>query len=719
MNNRNRVLAIAAALFCVLAALVPAARAQFDFGTAADKSQPVKASLVADTAAVVAGKPFTVLVRLDVLEGWHVYWQSAGDIGDPPKIKWELPPGFKAGAIQWPLPHSHYDADIEMTTYILEHDVLLPVEITPPANLDVKEVTLKASLSWLVCEKICIPGEGAVELKLPTAKEAPPANEELLAKARARLPQHGPAPFQVAWDLRAEGYTLKLTGLSSDTKAEFFSLPAEGVSSKPKAAKVTGEGDAHLISVALEKPAPAAASAHWEGLLVTQVADGPRQGWMVASDGKLSTKTAAAEGNTPKAGGDVSGQPPRSFLAWLGAAFLGGLILNLMPCVLPVIALKIFGFVNQAGEHPERVFRLGLSFVAGVFVFFLGLAAIAIALHSAGGGFFWGMQFSNPKLLIAIVAITLVFALSMLGVFEITLGGTAENTLGTLSRREGYGGAFVHGLFTTLLGTSCTAPFLGPMIGFAVAQPPASIVVLFLTIAVGMSLPYFLLTWQPAWMRFLPKPGAWMERFKQLVGFVLLAVVAWLFGSFAEGREASSIMAAGWFLVLISVACWFYGVRRTAGSLAVALLLSAAGGWLLLPSAMKLAPVTARSGEETNEFGIVWKRFVPAQVEELRKAGRPVFIDFTATWCANCKTNEGLVLNTEAVSSELKARGVETMKADWTRLDPIITEALRSFKRAGVPLYVLYRPGEEVPVLFPEILTKGMVVAELQKIAKP
>jgi thiol:disulfide interchange protein DsbD len=387
-----------------------------------------------------------------------------------------------------------------------------------------------------------------------------------------------------------------------------------------------------------------------------------------------------------------------------------------MPCVLPVISLKIFSFVSQAGQEPKRVFRLGLAFVAGVFVFFLGMAAVAIALHSAGKTFFWGMQFADPRLFIGLISLVVIFALSMFGVFEITLGSTAENAIGSAARNEGYTGAFVHGLFTTLLGTSCTAPILGSVLGFISTQSPVVIVLAFLLMAAGMSLPYFLLTWHPKWLRFLPKPGAWMERFKQIMGFVLLAVALWLLGVMGKSRGVEAMTATVYFLAALAFASWIYGIgHRRWWALVLAIGIGLVGGKFFLPEALSKSKTT-ETAIAANKFGITWEPFSKARVNSARAQNQPVFIDFTAEWCVNCKANEKLVLDTPAVSDALKAKKVVTLRADWTDFDAEIGTYIKKLGRAGVPVYVLYPPGEENPIVFPEILTQKTVTDELDKI---
>jgi thiol:disulfide interchange protein/DsbC/DsbD-like thiol-disulfide interchange protein len=703
-----------------LFALITTAVGQLDFGAIGEKGDQVTPSLIANTTAVVPGKPFTILVQLKLKEGWHVYWQYGGDSGLAPSVNWQLPEGFTAGPIQWPLPTKHFDSDADQTTYIYEHEALLPVEITPPPQIATNEVTLKANVSWLVCEKICIPGQGEASIKLPVAAQAAEANAELFATARSRLPKSDPPPFRATWNVKPDAVTIITSGLPKDATVEFFPLPSSGT--RPGHATVEEPNDKGERTIRFPVKSEGTPNTAWRGLIVARIGDGPRSGWTLSSpDSGKQLSSAQASSATSGASGAAVLTPAdpfkeRSLAGWLWAAFLGGLILNLMPCVLPVISLKIFSFVSQAGQEPRRVFRLGLAFVAGVFVFFLALAVLAIALHSAGKQFFWGMQFADPRLFIGLIALVVVFALAMFGVFEITLGGAAENALGTASQGEGYGRAFVHGLFTTLLGTSCTAPLVGPVLGFATTQPPPTVLATFLLMAAGMSLPYFLLTWHPEWMRYLPRPGAWMERFKQLMGFVLLGVAVWLLGAFGKARGVEPMTAATWFLVILAVGIWIYGAahrRWWAFFLAVAITFTGAKSFL--PDALRKTK-GAEAAAAPNSVGIVWETFSPERLAAAQREGRPVFIDFTAEWCPNCKANEKLVLNTRTVAEAFKAKNVLTLKADFTDLDPAIGKWITKFNRVGVPVYVLYRPGETQPVIFSEILTQKIVLDELNKI---
>ena len=644
-----------------------------------------KVSIVTDTAAVEAGKPFTAGVRFELDPTWYIYWQNAGDIGVPVSVEWELPAGFKAGPLRWPLPVVH-EAAGDFLNYVYERETLLSAEITPPAALPAGPLTLRAKVKWQMCDpRQCVPGEAELALAL-AAGPAAAANAELFAKWNAQLPREGGAPFPVKWDRsKADAFSLRIEGLGKEYQAEFFPLPPPGAKpDHPKTSEVSADGTRTITFPVGEGGSP---NLPWRGVLAVQKEGGQREGWTIAAD-----TAPVATASPAKADGG---------LLWkLLVAFLGGLIMNVMPCVLPVIALKIFGFVNQAGEAPQRVFRLGLAFTGGVFAFFLGLAAAVARLKSA---FNWGYQFQNLYLLVGLTALVFVFALSLLGVFEVALSGGASAKLSELSRREGYGGAFLHGFFTTLLGTSCTAPFLSTSLGFAVTQSTPVIFLFFIAIAGGMSLPYFLLTAKPAWLRYVPKPGAWMERAKQLMGFAMLAVVVWLLGVLGVARGAETAAAACWFLLALALACWLFGTFRGSKIAVVLALTVALGGWF----------VFLRGKPEKG--GIAWQPYSEEALAAARKRGEAVFVDFTAEWCVNCKAYERLVLETPPVRAKFVEKKITALRADWTNADPVVTRALKSFGRVGVPLYVLYRPGETEPLVL-DAITPAALILELDRI---
>lgn len=686
-----------------LAALLPATRlaAQEHEG-----KQLTERAFIAETETVEAGKPFYAGFHVKVAEKWHLYWRFAGGPGEPFKIeKWELPKGWRAEELEYPLPHAKHTF---FTNYLYDTEVLFPVKITPPEKLGAGPFTLKAKVSWQVCEDICINGEAEMQLVLQ-AGPAKAANTALFQRWRAELPQTDKPPVgEVKYELQDKALTVRVAGLAQDAKAEVFiiapkTLRPEFEFEKKPGAEIAPDGT-RVYTYPFDKAVP------WSGLLVITNADGSRKGWYLSPPppvepskaGKDSEEEVADDGETWDPFAEVAANNGKTeegdgLWALLLQGFLGGLLLNLMPCVLPVISLKIFGFVKQAGEAKDRIFKLGLAFCAGVFAFFLGLAVLVLILASANEKLGWGAQFSNPIALTVMVAVIFGFGLSLLGVFEVTLGG-AEDKLNEASSKKGYGGAFIHGFFTTLLGTSCTAPLVGPVLGVAINQPGGRIFALFAAIATGLALPYFLLTWKPAWMKFLPKPGAWMVRFKQVMGFLMLAFAAWLMSSLPDTITVTAVI---YFLLVVGVAAWIYGSyhgSRLALPIALALIV---GGWFLCIQGTVQPPEATPSG-------------LNAKVRKALNEGKPVFVDFTADWCANCKVFEATVLNTETIQNAMKEKNVVFVKADYTRQPPDITAALRTMGRVGVPFYMLFRKRGDAWIA--DGLTTGGLMEELNKL---
>ncbi|CAN5515674.1 thioredoxin family protein [soil metagenome] len=673
-----------------------------------DGRQLVEAKLVADTAVVVPGQTFTAGLLLKMAPGWHTYWQFPGDAGIPTEIKWNLPPGWKTGPIQWPIPLQLSEpGDIQIYGY---HDeVLLMVALTPPAKISQPSVKLAAAADWLVCEKICIPGSAKVELDLPVGSAAAPAKSDLFAKYRNRLPRPLPpsAGHAMQWTRAKNAFRLTITdkNLAQNSAVDFFPLPdPASVIGHPRREK-TADGSL-LFVIPFESAEEHVQSL--DGLIVV--------GDHAFSLGKPAPRAAGSNKETATAAA-----PPAGLLTLLFFGFIGGFILNLMPCVLPVISLKIFGFIQHAGDSRARIFGNGLAFTAGIFAWFIGLALLMIALKAAGHEITWAFQFTNPYFLVAMSAVVLVFALNLFGVFEIALPVGATSGLLGWSTVGGYAGSFFQGVFATILATPCTAPYLGTALGFAFAQSAFIILLLFVAIAAGMSAPYLLLSAQPAWLRFVPKPGPWMVRVKQFMGFLLLATLLfllWVIGV-ARGMDAAIWVSA--FLLALSVACWMNGSfsiptaspRQRALVLLLVLLLVLGSGWYFIGHKFR-ASKTAASSRTTGD----WIAFTPERLQSELAAGHTVFIDFTAAWCTTCKFNEASVLETAAVKDAFTRYGVVKMKADWTSADPVITKTLKQFGRVGVPLYVLYPAATpNQPVVLPELLTQALVLDHLQTAA--
>src|SRR2546421_1451482 len=416
-------------------------------------------------------------------------------------------------------------------------------------------------------------------------------------------------------------------------------------------------------------------------------------------------------------------QPARGIFTFLLFGFIGGFILNLMPCVLPVISLKIFGFIQQAGQSRQKIFRSGLAFTAGIFAWFIGLAVLLIALKAGGRDVTWGgFQFTNAYFVLGLSVIVLVFALNLFGVFEISLPQSLTHGLLASSERKDNLGSFFQGVFATVLATPCTAPFLGTALGFAFTQSPIVILSMFFAIAAGMSAPYFLLSAQPAWLRFLPQPGPWMVHVKQFMGFLLLATLLFLLYVLGAQRGLDGIIWASCFLLIVSVICWMKGAffapvastrTRVIAALMMAVLLAASGVYFI-GGKFRSTRLDTLQSEAVGD----WRPFTPERLQEELSQGHLVFVDFTAAWCLTCKFNEANVLESHDVRDAFQRRGIVKLKADWTNGDPVITKLLQQFGRPGVPLYVLYPGKNGEPIVFPELLTKSMVLEKLESASR-
>jgi DsbC/DsbD-like thiol-disulfide interchange protein/cytochrome c biogenesis protein CcdA len=471
----------------------------------------VKASLLADVNGIVPGQPVTIGLELQTAPGWHTYWEYAGDAGVPTRADWKLPAGFTAGPIQWPIPARDQEPG-DIVDYIYPGDVLLPVEIQTPADLKPGQtVTINAHASWLVCKDLCVPGKADVSITLPVVAANQPANADLFTETRAELPLKGRAPFAAAWSRQGQALVLKLVGLDPQATFDFFPLPGDVQIGHPQVTPA---------SVSIPLVDPKATPDAIDGVVVLKGKDGTSQIWQLPSS-KPSASIAPA-------GSGVASGGQSSLFYWLGLGFVGGLILNVMPCVLPVIALKIFGFIKQAGESPRRILALGFTFVAGIFAWFLLLAGLLVSFKLAGHQLNWAFQFQRPAFVAVMVVVLLLFALNLLGVFEIVLPQRIQAKVFDAAGGEGYAGTFWHGVFATLMATPCTAPFLGSALGFALAAPAPTVFAMFGSIAAGMSAPYAVLAVKPGWLRFLPKPGIWMVRVKQGLGVLMIGTVAWL-----------------------------------------------------------------------------------------------------------------------------------------------------------------------------------------------
>lgn len=655
-------------------------------------------------------------VHLRMNQGWHTYWQNGGDAGAPTKIDWTLPAGVTAGAIQWPLPEKKVEGagGTSLTSYIYHNDVVLLVPLTLAARAPQGAVELKAKVEWMECEKLCVVARSGVSATLNVALESKPSKDAaLIEEWRKKLPQIATnLPARAWWESSdaSETRTVIIEWDLTDKPAEVDFFPY--ASAAFKIAGSTERVDSPDGKIRVRKPVEKN-EGDWPkeiaGVLVSkQTKDAPMKGW----EAKLTVGAPPAEKRVAA--------PLASILPMLGFAFLGGLLLNIMPCVLPVIALKVLGFVNQAKETPQRVRRLGIIYGLGVMVSFLVLAGLAIAVQQAGGRAGWSTAFQNPQFRVLITTLITLVALNLFGLFEITLGGSAMDTASQLTAKEGTAGAFFNGVLATVLATPCTAPFLGVAIGFAFTQPPFIIVLMFVSVGLGLAAPFVALCWQPKWLQLLPKPGAWMERFKVAMGFPMLATAMWLFWLTGTRLGKTGVLWLGMFLVLLSMAAWIWGefVQRgtkrkgLAVALCLVLVVTAYGG--ILEKQLQWREPVGKKRE-----GIDWKKWSPEAVEQARKDGHPVLVDFTADTCLNCQVNKLTSLEIEATQKKLKEIDAVAFLADFTDEDPAIARELQRYQRAGVPLVLVYSKDPNKPaIVLQAVLTPGIVLDALDQAAK-
>ena len=703
---------LAAACFCLAGLSAHAAHTQ--------------ARLLLAAAAARPGETVLAGVQLRMDPRWHTYWRNPGASGMATKIDWELPAGVIAGDIQWPVPQKLPDEDL--TTYIFTNEVILFVPLKLAADVRPGPLDLKAEVSWLECDVQCVPGGESVKATLNVGtKSAPSADAALIQTWQTKLPTKGDGLSARAWwEKPAPGNTrsliLEWSSTTATSEVDFFPDASEDFEVQPVTARLPADAGKFRLGKDVKKLAGNWPQ-HISGVLIQQ-SGAVRLAYEVSLAVESPTTTATAGAALPAPTGLVA--PP--LWKMLLYAFLGGLILNVMPCVLPVIALKILGFVGQAKDAPQQVRRLGIIYALGVLVSFLVLAGLVIGVKAAGHKAGWGMQFGNPQFVVVLTVLVTLVALNLFGLFEINPGGRVMGAAGTLASKHGPAGAFFNGVLATILATPCTAPFLGAALGFAFTQAAGIIVLMFVVVGLGLASPYVILSWQPAWLKFLPKPGAWMERFKIAMGFPMLATAMWLFNLIPlhYGRRA---LWLGLFLVILSLAAWVYGEfvqrQRTHRGLGLAAaLVLLVGGYLYAVEGQlrwrSPAPDIAVAGSlKEGPEGIDWQPWSPAAVAQGRAQGRPVFVDFTADWCLTCQANKRIAIDIPSVRAKLKQINAVPLLGDYTRVPESITAELNRFGRAGVPLVLIYsKDPNQAPAVLPEVLTSGIVLDALDRAAR-
>ena len=678
----------------------------------------VRAELVADVATVKAGEPFWIGLRQTIRPKWHTYWKNPGESGLPTEIAWTRPAGAKADPIGWPTPILFDIGGV--TNYGFKDEAMLLVRITPPADL-AGPLKLAAEANWLVCEDVCIPEEGKFELTLASgaaATPAPPAVRSLFDAARRRVPTESPWPARYGVSKTGEPTLIvEAKGLKPDTISDVYFFPAEwgAVATMAKqTASVTADG----IRIPLRKGE--AKTAMPERLAGTLVLTEKTPDGTVKQAFDVSARLDPAFVPTSASLAGAAGAEQLSLVQALLFAVLGGLILNLMPCVFPVLAMKAAAFARLAGHGQSEMRRDGLAYTAGVLVSFAAMAAIVVAIRASVGDVAWGFQFQSPVFSLLIAYLFFTVGLNLSGVFEV--GGRLAGVGQGLVARGGTTGAFFTGVLAVIVATPCTAPFMAAALGFALSQPTPATVAVLLAMGLGLALPYLALTMIPALQRSLPRPGAWMDRLRQFLAFPMYASAVWMIWVLTQQTGSDGVLYALGGMILIAFAIWLLRLDGGASQGTwVRRGLAAAAVLLAFAATLKLddAPATAASASGGPTSGVNfegWERFSRARMAEAVAAGKPVFVDFTAAWCITCLVNERVALETPAAKKAFEQAGVVKLKGDWTNRDDEITAVLKEVGRAGVPLYLFWAPGADRPKILPQVLTEAMILSELSSI---
>ena len=700
MNIRRHFFTLLLSLCATLA--LPSANAQIqvvgDGGPGPVKAQHLTAELVSLSPTISPGGALQVGLVLTLEEHWHVYWINAGDSGEPPKITWTLPPGITAGPMKFPIPTRLPLGPLMDFGY--EDSVAFPVLLTASKDLKPGPIRIDAQVNWLVCREVCIPGKAHLGLNLtvvpgPTAPVQPVG---AVGEALGLIPKPLPPDMKFTALVGKQDFVFTLTTGERETDAEFYPFDQEQIANAADQ-RVEPLSDGVRLRVA-RAPELTQLPAHIHGVL------------KLDDERAYEVTAPVTAGELPEARGSKApaGTTSLTALTAIGLAFLGGIILNLMPCVFPVLFLKGLALVQSGNEERSRLRSHGLVYTLGILVSFWIIVAALLILRAGGNQEGWGFQLQSPTFIALLAAGLFFFSLSLAGQFELGLSLTSVG--GGLAQKQGYTGSFFTGVLATIVATPCTAPLMGAAIGFALAQSAGVTFAVFTALALGLAAPYLLLSFNPAWTRLLPRPGAWMETLKQLTAVPLFATVIWLVWVYGHLSSATSLgvdrvalLLAGF--LLIAIAGWALGKWPARWSSAIAAVVLIAIG-LTIP--------LYRPKDTT----LTWAPFSQQAITQAQAAGHPVFIDFTAAWCLSCQVNERLVLRSSDVQRKFADNKVTLLKADWTQYDPEITKHLASVGRSGVPTYVIYPGRPNAPaVVLPELLTKDIVLNALAKNLKP
>ncbi len=725
---------------CIVALLAGTATAQTP---PRDPSPHSDAVLVAATTTIARGATSTVAVRLTLDPRWHTYWTNPGDAGLPLKVKWTVPDGVVIGALQFPTPR--LTPQPPLMSYGYEDELFVLADVTVPASYSGGALTITGKADWLACAEVCLPATGALSLTIPITDTPPGATQwaTAIAQTRAMVPVPLTGYAVNAWSDSAR-YIVALIRERTSTATPFV-LPYFFADS----ADVLDHAAAQLVSqvpdtlvFALPRPSTDTGTvARLSGIIAVDIDAKSPHSFVIAAPvtrsmpagarravskllaaatpvgGVSSVVSETADVMTETAGSDMT------LIAAIAFAFIGGLLLNLMPCVFPVLSVKVLALLRQGGGNADvsRSRKHGLAFGLGVLLSFWMLAGVLIALRAGGERLGWGFQLQSPPVVALLALLMFALALNLSGVFEI---GLSLTRLGGAGAGGGYADSLLTGGLAVLVAAPCTAPFMGAALGFALVQPAMIGLLVFTALGVGLALPFVVLASIPQLLRFLPRPGPWLETLKQLFAFPLYATVVWLLWVLGQQAGVNAIALVLLAMIVFALGAWLWarGVRSAnmpTRVVSVALMGAAVAASFIASTTVAAPPAVpgiASSASATQQ----WQPWSAATVQQLRAEGRPVFVDFTAAWCLSCQVNERVALRTASVTKAFSDANVALVRADWTSRDDAITQVLAGFGRSGVPLYVLYPAGvNSTAVILPAVLTPGMVVHAVAKAAVP
>jgi thiol:disulfide interchange protein len=664
------------------------------------KTEHVTARLVSDYRTVEAGGTIMVGIQKTLKPRWHTYWQNSGDAGTATSIAWTLPQGASAGEILWPAPKRIMVGPV--ANYGYENEVTLLTKIKLPDNLRAGDTfPIKAVVDWLVCEEICIPEQVTLDLTLPVVAKGFSTGISIreIESARAKLPVENAWPFTAS----VRNGKIELVAASAEIApakiktAHFFAADWGVIKHAADQTLRTEDGKLSLTLDPYELKVPQTL----RGVLVISEANGNQTTQTSYAVEAPLAGTLAAQNNFS--------MPEISLGTALIFALLGGIILNLMPCVFPVLSIKVLALANHSRMSRKRRHYHGIAYTLGVIACFGVFAAIVLAFKAGGAELGWGFQFQSPLFVLFLAYLMFVVGLSQSGVLSF---GNSLSRLGAFGGNDGYAMSFLMGGLAAIVATPCTAPFMGAALGFAVSQPAPILLAIFFALGLGLALPYLLLTYWPSLLRYLPRPGPWMERLKQALAFPMYATAIWLVWVLAQQAGANAVAAALGGMLLIAFGAWLFAssgknwrVANYSFSIASVLAALAIGVYFVKD---------ATAPEQTIAANARYEAFTPTRLEELRAQNRPVFVNLTAAWCITCLVNERVALERANVIAAFETANVAYLKGDWTHRDPAITQMLAKFGRNGVPLYVFYPAGASAqPIVLPQILTPEIVLREI------